>query len=209
MKHLKFIFLALGCIAALSLTSCLGDNDSDGNSGLSKADIANCLASTKGTYSGKLYYFANNPQNPNDQVDTLDVNWTVNAVDTMVIINDFPTVVFAENVKNNAELQQALLEAQPQPLKAYLSFYQVDPVSFLLYPLTVKLDVFYGGRTRAASVVFWINSYSWGQYSNSKVFDMQFVLAALYLDDDKSLNYLTDNSETTAIRFVLSNQKVD
>ena len=36
MKNLKLIFLAIGCIAALSLTSCLKDDDNNDNNGLSE-----------------------------------------------------------------------------------------------------------------------------------------------------------------------------
>lgn len=209
MKQLKFAILALGCIAALSLTSCLGD-DNDNNQGLTPAEVGQCLTATKGSYQGKIYYQATNPENINDAIDTLDVRWTVTA-DTTLIVQEFPAAVAAANIKgNNDELKEALLEADPQPLNAYLGFYENDPISFLLYPLSVKYTVFYGERTHSATVVFWVNNYSYGIYNQtSRLFEMQFVLAALYIDDDTDHNYLASDLGigTANVRCVLSNQE--
>lgn len=193
MKQLKLAIIALGCIAALSLSSCLSDNN-DSDQGLTPAEIGQCLAATRGNYQGKIYYQAQNPDNLNDVIDTLNIRWTVTA-DTTVIVQEFPAAVAAANIKgNNDELKEALLEADPQPLNAYLGFYKASPVTFLLYPLSVKYTINYGGSTHTATVIFWVNNYSYGIFDQTtRGFEMRLVLAALHIDDDSSHNYLASD----------------
>ena len=204
--NLKISILALGCLAAVGLTSCLGDDDNNENTGLSQQEIGQCLTATKGNYTGKLLFEIENPNDRNDYADTLDIAWSVTS-DTMVVINQFPAQPILENIKDN-KMKEAMAAAAPTQLKSYMGFYQAtSPIGFLLYPLTADFDIEYEGAPHKASLVFWYNTYSFGNYDTlTRVFQMQFMVAALYLDDSTSRNYLqSSGSSTTSIPIVITN----
>ena len=146
MKNLKLIFLALGCMAALSLTSCLKDSDDDYNNGLTPAQISQCYNAVKGSYTGKLVYPSSDTKY--GYTDTIDVSWSIGA-DTMLVINSFSSKVIAEQIKDT-ELKEALLqEEQLSVLKNYLHFIKNDSeVQFLLAPQTIEFPVFYKDKTK-------------------------------------------------------------
>ena len=201
MKNLKFIFLALGCIAALSLTSCLSSDD-DENTGLSKAQRDQCFAAVRGSYTGKLLYQNRDAQHP---VDTVDVSWSIGA-DTMLVLRPFPAKAVAEQI-NDTELRTALLEqTYMTELKCYLGFYSYESdVSFLLAPIKIDIPVSYKDKTHTLSVYFWTD-YSYG-YKNvtSGAMEAQLMMAAAYLDDNENYNYLSSTSSAmTGIKMIFS-----
>ena len=63
----KFTFIAIiGCImAAMSFTSCNSDSDNS-YQGLTEAEIQQCFYTTRGAYSGKIVYRAENKANIKD-----------------------------------------------------------------------------------------------------------------------------------------------
>lgn len=204
MKRIKTILLALGCIAAVSLTSCLSDNDSNNDQeGLTKAEVDQCFAIMRGTYNGKVLFAAKNPDNPLDQIDTLDISWTV--ADTTLVVKQLPPAIIKDKI-NDKKIQEAFAEAQPSQMKAYIGIFQKTPIGFLLAPLTVDYNIFYDESTHKASLVFWYNNYSYGYYNTtSNLFEMQLVAAALYIDDNQNYNYIASGGETTAnYNFILT-----
>lgn len=204
MKQFKNYLFALGCLAAVGFTSCLSDSDGNGNNGLSRQEISQCFTAIKGDYTGKLMYESVNPNNPNDYADTLDIAWSVTA-DTMIVINQFPQAAFLEEVQDNT-LKAALAEAAPAPLKIDFGFYQTNPISFILYPLIVNYDIEIEGVAHKATLAFWCNSYSFGNYNTSShVFQMQMIMAGLYLDEKTNRNYLQAGSVTPSLPVVITN----
>ncbi|MBO4720629.1 MAG: DUF4840 domain-containing protein [Prevotella sp.] len=195
MKNLKLIFLALGCMAALSLTSCLKSDDDNNDKGLSKAEISECFAGVRGSYTGKLIYETRNLQSP---TDTIDVSWSV-GTDTLLVLRHFPVNAVAAQI-NDVDLKKALTETNfLSELKCYLGFYKYDTnVMFYIAPMQIDIPVFYKGTTHTLSVYFWSSAYSYG-YKNTKTGDMevQILMAAAYLDDNENTNYL--NSSTSAL----------
>ncbi|MBR5748931.1 MAG: DUF4840 domain-containing protein [Prevotella sp.] len=198
MKHLKNYLFALGCLAAAGLTSCLSDSDSDENTGISRQEISQCLAATKGNYTGKILFEVENSNDSNDHIDTLDIDWSV-TTDTMVVINQFPQAAFLENIKDST-MKAALAAAEPAESKIMINFYQASPIVFLLYPFPIIYDIEYKGEPHKASLVFWYNTYySFGQFdTSSRVFQMQLIMAALFLDEDTNRNYLLNSGSNTA-----------
>lgn len=184
--------MALCCMAAMGLTSCLYEEDED-NHEITPQEIGQYLNAMKGNYSGKILFQVNNPNDPQDDLDTLDIAWSV-TTDTMVIVNEFPQAVFLDRI-NDPQLKEAMEEAAPAPLRAKLAFYKANPVSFLVYPASVIYDIEYEGATHQASLVFWINtSYSYGLYDiTNKTFQMQLMGAGLYLDENTNRSYLVNN----------------
>lgn len=190
MKRLNTI-LALGCIAVLSFTSCLKDDNDNENTGLSKSQKAQCFAVVRGEYTGKLIYPAQNTQNDNS--DTIDINWSVGA-DTMLVLKSIPAQVVAEQIQN-VDLKAALLEQNPVAnISCYLGFAAMDPdVEFYIAPIKIQYPVFYKDETHTLNVYFWANSvYSIGyKVSTSGIMEGRLLMASAYLDSDESKNYFS------------------
>ena len=201
MKNLKLIFLALGCIAALSLTSCLSSDD-DENTGLSKAEKDQCFAAVRGSYTGKFLYQTRDTKNP---IDTIDVSWSIGA-DTMLVLRPFPAKAVAEQVYD-IDLREALLEqAYMSELKCYLGFYRYDTeVEFLLAPVKIDIPVSYKDKTHTLSVYFWTD-YSYGyKNTSSGAMEAQLVMAGAYLDGNENTNYINNSSSGLAtIKMIFS-----
>jgi hypothetical protein len=188
----KYLFMIICSVAAMCLTSCYYDSDNEYHE-ITPQEIGQCLTAVKGNYTGKLLFDLNNPNDPKDRTDTLDIAWSVTA-DTMFNIKEFPQAVFLDRIAD-PELKKAVEQAAPAPLIARLAFYQINPISFLVYPASVVYNIEYEGATHTASLAFWINtSYSYGLYdTTNKTFQMQLMGAGLYLDDNMSHSYLVNN----------------
>jgi hypothetical protein len=196
MKNLKLIFLVLGCVAALSLTSCLSSDDDNDNKGLTPTQISQCHAAVRGTYSGMLVYPSRSALYG---TDTVDVSWSVGA-DTMLVLKPFPAKIVAEQIYDN-EMRNALMEEDlTSELKCYLGFYNIESeVQFLVAPLKVDYPVFYKNATHTLSVYFWSNNYSYG-FKNpiTGAMGAQIVMAAAYLDNNQGTNYFSGSSSDLA-----------
>ena len=201
MKNLKLIFLALGCMAALSLTSCL--KDSDDNQGLTPAQISQCFNAVRGEYTGKMVYPSSDTKY--GYTDTIDVSWSVGA-DTMLVIRPFPSTIVAQQI-SDVDMKEALTkEAILSDLKCYIGFFKLEEeADFLLAPQKVEFPIFYKGGTHTLSVYFWSNSYSWG-FKNLSTGGMggQLVLGYAFLDDDETRNYIASTSSYASIPIIFS-----
>ena len=188
----KYLFMIICSVAAICLTSCYYDSDNEYHE-ITPQEIGQCLTAVKGNYTGKLLFDLNNPNDPKDRTDTLDIAWSVTA-DTMFNVKEFPQAVFLDRIAD-PELKEAVEQAAPAPLIARLVFYQINPISFMVYPASVVYNIEYNGGTHKASLAFWINtSYSYGLYdTTNKTFQMQLMGAGLYLDDNMSHSYLVNN----------------
>lgn len=188
----KYLFMIICSVAAICLTSCYYDSDNEYHE-ITPQEIGQCFTAVKGNYTGKLLFDLNNPNDPKDRTDTLDIAWSVTA-DTMFNVKEFPQAVFLDRIAD-PELKKAVEQAAPAPLIARLAFYQINPISFLVYPASVVYNIEYEGATHKASLAFWINtSYSYGLYdTTNKTFQMQLMGAGLYLDDNMSHSYLVNN----------------
>ena len=200
---MKKITLALCCMAAMGLTSCLFDEDE--NKELTAQDVSLCFNAIKGNHSGAMLFENHNPDDYADKVDTLDIAWSVTA-DTTVIINRFPQDVILDRITDN-DMKEALSQAEPGRLKALIGFYQTDPIGFRLYPFPVEYNIEYQGAAHKAKLVFWVNNYSYGQYdASSRAFRMQLMAAGLYLDEDETHSYLINPSyDNTSIPIIITN----
>lgn len=188
----KALLMLLCCVTVMGLTSCFYDSDDD-NHEITPQEIGQCLTAIKGNYTGKMLFEINNPNDPKDHLDTLDIAWSVTA-DTMVNVNEFPQAVILDRIKE-PQLKEAMEQAAPGQLKARLTFYKTNPITFLVYPASVIYNIEYDGATHKATLAFWINtSYSYGLYNTiDKTFQMQLMGAGLYLDDNMSHSYLVNN----------------
>ena len=188
----KFLFIIICCVSATWLTSCYYDSEDEYHE-ITPQEIGQCLTAVKGNYSGKLLFEVNNPKDRSDYLDTLDIAWSVTA-DTMFNVKEFPQAVILDRIMD-PELKEAMEQAAPAPLIARLAFYQINPISFMVYPASVVYSIEYNGGTHKASLAFWVNtSYSYGLYdTTNKTFQMQLMGAGLYLDDNMNQSYLVNN----------------
>ncbi|MBP5799574.1 MAG: DUF4840 domain-containing protein [Prevotella sp.] len=196
MRRLKMIFLGLGCIAALCLTSCIKDDDSDSSSGLSKAEITRCYNAVLGDYYGKLVYPATNPENYHDGLDTLDVQWTVNA-DTTLFVKGFPASAVVEQLRDT-ELKKALQEQSTlQNTKCQMVFtsLQNSYVQFALGAEKIAFPISYKDADHTLNVYFWADGSSFGEKDiTSGDMIVRLVMGGAYLDDDTKTNLFTGNN---------------
>lgn len=204
MKAIKFLSVAC-CIAAVSLTSCLSDSDSSDNS-LTKADIAQCFAAVQGNHVGKLIYPAKNIKDVKDVTDTLDITWSVKTDSTMTIY-DFPTRLLAINVDSvkGKDMKDAIMALPDQDLTCRIGFVSMNPIQFLINPVTPKFTVKMGDGNHDIQPAFYGNNlYSYGSYDyTKKEFYMQIIEGAIFLDG-KETAYLTS---ATPFAFIETQKK--
>lgn len=187
----------------MGLTSCLFDEDE--NKELTAQDVSRCFNAIRGDHFGAMLFENHNPDDATDNVDTLDIAWSVTA-DTTVVINRFPQAVILDRITDK-DMKEALTQAEPGQLKALIGFYQTDPVGFRLYPFPVEYNIEYQGAAHKANLIFWVNNYSYGQYdASSRAFRMQLMAAGLYLDEDETHSYLINPSyDNTSIPIIITN----
>ena len=185
MKTKNLISMMFGCLAALCVTSCLGDDDNNNNSSstLSKSQIAQCFMTVKGDYTGDLLYLAKADDGLTEEVDTLVGEWSI-PTDSTLIIYDFPAKVLAEFVSHTG-LKKALAEAPNQDVKCQTRYVNVSPVQFLVNPRTLEYDLFYDGSTHKVHVVFFgENTYSFASFdAESNDMMVKIIPAYLYVDE--------------------------
>ena len=189
----------IGCLAALSLTSC---NDDDNSRGLTPEEVKTAFLTVKGSYDGDLIYEKKvegtvKPGKPT--LDTLKVSWQIDTDSTM-LIKSFPSKLLATYITDNA-LSTALAEQPNSDIKCYIGFYNLSPVAFIINPVAPAFNVNYGGKDHKVQVAFNVNSvYSFGAYnSTKKQLQMQIVETAIYVDGKYEKTMLN-----SAVPFVLS-----
>ena len=205
MKTKQFVSILFGCLTALCVTSCLGDDTSDSNSQtLTKAQIAQCFNTVAGKYTGKLLYEAKSLDGYTTKVDTLDASWYI-PTDSTLIITDFPAKAVAEYVSYQP-LKAALAEAPNKTINCMTWYLETSPIEFLVNPYTIEYDLEFDGKQHKVHVVFYANNtYSFGVYdSEAKNMVMKIIPAIIYVDE-KQTSYL---SSSQLIFFSSSHQAI-
>lgn len=193
MKTKQFVSIMFGCLTALCVTSCLGDDTSDNDSQtLTKAQIAQCFQTVAGSYSGYLYYEAKSNDGYTTVVDSLGASWYI-PTDSTLIITDFPAKALAEYVSYQP-LKAALAEAPNKMVNCKTWYLKTSPIELLVNPYTIEYDLEFDGKQHKVHVVFYANNtYSFGVYdsgSNSMV--VKIIPAVIYVDE-KQTSYLTSS----------------
>lgn len=193
MKTKQLVSIMIGCLTALCVTSCLGDDTSESDSQtLTKAQIAQCFMTVAGNYTGKLYYEAKSSDGYATIVDSLDTSWYI-PTDSTLIITDFPAKVVAELVSYQP-LKAALAEAPNKMVNCKTWYLKTSPIELLVNPYTIEYDLEFDGKQHKVHVVFYANNtYSFGVYdsgSNSMV--VKIIPAVIYVDE-KQTSYLTSS----------------
>ena len=205
MKKFKLLTLFFAAFAALTLTSCL--NDDDDNTGLTAEQIQNAYNATRGSHSGKIYYTTGFDKDGKDVKDSAVVSWDVTS-DTVMYINNVPSKVLASVIADD-DIRAAVESQGPQRIKCYINYINVSPIQWLVNPVSVSFDnLEYNGAKHKVTIAFYANSnYSFGQLITSvtpNIQMMQFIAGALYVDDkinSDGINYLYDTSKVNVSNY--------
>lgn len=205
MKKFKLLTLFFAAFAALTLTSCL--NDDDDNTGLTADQIQMAYNATRGSHSGKIIYTTGFDKDGKDVRDSAVVSWDVTS-DTVMYINNVPSKVIASVIADD-DIRAAVETQGPQRIKCYINYINVSPIQWLVNPVSVSFDnVEYNGAKHKVTIAFYANSnYSFGQLITSvtpNIQMMQFIAGALYVDDkinSDGINYLYDTSKVNVSNY--------
>lgn len=193
MKVMKLFSVAC-CVAAMSLTSCIGDDSSDYKP-LTKNDIAMCLNAVRGTHQGKCIYLAPTAKDINN-TDTVDISWTITTDSTMTI-HDFPVKLLAQNIDSisGKEVRNALLNAGESDIECYIGFTALSPIQWLINPKSPEINITTSDGNHKIQIAFWGNhSYSSGAYSTTtKEMSMEIIEGLIFMDG-KTTSYLTKDT---------------
>ena len=193
MKTKQLVSIMIGCLTALCVTSCLGDDTSESDSQtLTKAQIAQCFMTVAGNYTGKLYYEAKSSDGYATIVDSLDTSWYI-PTDSTLIITDFPAKALAEYVSYQP-LKAALAEAPNKMVNCKTWYLKTSPIELLVNPYTIEYNLQYSGSQHKVHVVFYANNtYSFGALDpTSKELMVKIIPATLYVDGQQT-SYLTSS----------------
>ncbi len=167
--NMKKSILILAAMTALA-TSLLSCNSNEPKTKtLSNEEVAQALNHTVGDYSGPMTFVTNEPHKPNskwNKVDTVfNMKWRVGN-DTTLTIDHIPMKALTDFI-TQADLKEALNEAEPQALTCKMQFFDNAPVQFLIKSIEPQtFNVTCGGK--AHQVVFHFHTtqfpMSWGYY---------------------------------------------
>lgn len=205
MKKFKLLTLLFAAFAALTLTSCL--NDDDDNTGLTAEQIQMAYNATRGSHSGKIIYTTGFDKDGKDVKDSAVVSWDVTS-DTVMYINNVPAKVLASVIADD-DIRAAVETQGPQRIKCYINYINVSPIQWLVNPVSVSFDnIEYNGAKHKVTIAFYANSnYSFGQLITSvtpNIQMMQFIAGALYVDDkinSEGINFLYDTSKVNVSNY--------
>lgn len=192
MKHFKLFSLLLCGLAAMTLTSCL--NDDDDNNKLTPAEIQQAYLAVAGNHKGKVVIQAINPQNPADKLDTLAASWNVTTDSTMTVHN-VPISKLAPYI-NDDNLKAAIAQLPDTTVQCLIGFTQLSPVTFLVNPNTLTYEKLnYNGGTHKVQIGFYTNNYnSYGTYNaSSHMMGVQMIIGGIYIDGVYISTLLTES----------------
>ena len=143
MKKIKFLTMALSCMAVLGLTSCLSDNGNDNVQYklLGTTEKTVYMNAITGSYKGKLKYMT---ARQDGKLDSTDITWTITR-DSVLTVTNFPVKVLA-NYITKADVKATVESASPVSFKHY---YQQG---YYLFGLLPKEKITFMAGTKKATV---------------------------------------------------------
>lgn len=178
MRKTSILTLLLCMIAALTMTSCLSDDDDD--SGLTREEQHTAYLSVAGEHSGQLVYYDTIFTSKPSKVDSVvaKVNFDT---DSTVTVYNFRVNSIAHFVQD-ATAKACLENAPAQILKCYTLFYGLSPVTFHILPQKLTFSTTADGTPHTITLAFYAgypNSYG---VKSGKSLGLQIVLGGVYLD---------------------------
>ena len=178
MRKTSILTLLLCIIAALTMTSCLSD-DND-NNGLTREEQHTAYLSVAGEHSGQLVYYDTIFTSKPSKVDSVVAKVNFDTDSTMTVYN-FHVNSIAHFVQD-ATAKTCLENAPAQILKCYTYFYDLSPVTFHIQPQKLTFSTTADGTPHTITLAFYAgypNSYG---VKSGKELGLQIVLGGVYLD---------------------------
>lgn len=199
MKRLSRLFtIILCCTAAVSLTSCLGD-DNDG--GISTEEYSQWLTNISGFYMGgstwqkqnKVYFYNDtitDKNNPSKTDSITGITATFFKGDTTVVVQGMPGRVLAKELTGHDDIKQALEYDSRQAMKAKFDFFSISypQINFYIYPFDVTYSSLRYPNGDTHDVTFKFGAPSLGAYqslSNLQASVLDFYLIEVFVDGQR------------------------
>lgn len=208
MKRLSRLFtIMLCCTAAVSLTSCLGN---DHESGIQPEEYKQLLNSISGFYMGgstwqtqnKIYFYNDTITDKNNPLKTdsiTGISATFFKGDSTVVVEGVSGRVLAKELTGHDDLKKALEDYLAQPIKAKFIFFNVNSpqASYFVYPFDVTYPSlkYPNGETHEVTFKFYSPSLGVFQSLNTQQANIfEFYLMGVYVDG-KLLQTIYDGSD--------------
>ena len=178
MRKTSILTLLLCMIAALTMTSCLSDDDDD--SGLTREEQHTAYLSVAGEHSGQLVYYDSIFTSKPSKVDSVAARVNFDTDSTVTVYN-FRVNSIAHFVQD-ATAKACLENAPAQILKCNTIFYGLSPVTFHILPQKLTFSTTADGKPHTITLVFYAgypNSYG---VKSGKSLGLQIVLGGVFLD---------------------------
>ena len=178
MKKTSILTLLLCMTAALTMTSCLSDDDDD--SGLTREEQHTAYLSVSGEHSGQLVYYDSIFTSKPSKVDSVAARVNFDTDSTVTVYN-FRVNSIAHFVQD-ATAKACLENAPAQILKCNTIFYGLSPVTFHILPQKLTFSTTADGKPHTITLAFYAgypNSYG---VKSGKSLGLQIVLGGVFLD---------------------------
>lgn len=189
----KLMLVVFSSIALLGITSCNLDNNN--KEGLTPAEVKAAFNSVKGNYTGKVFFNKLNDSISILEKDSLPVSVTINT-DSTLIIKNLPLKVLTGQLENK-DLKSAIESLGTTDVLCYIAFIDNDPITLLVNPTPLSLNINYKGKTQTFKTGFFINNRnSVAQLSGRDRLAIQIIqFGSMYLDE----KLITSRANNSAI----------
>ena len=150
----KLMLVVFSSIALLGITSCNLDNNN--KEGLTPAEVKAAFNSVKGNYTGKVFFNKLSNSVSILEKDSLPVSVTINT-DSTLIIKNLPLKVLTGQLENK-DLKNAIESLGTTDVLCYIAFIDNDPITLLVNPTPLSLNINYKGKTQTFKTGFFINN---------------------------------------------------
>ena len=189
----KLMLVVFSSIALLGITSCNLDNNN--KEGLTPAEVKAAFNSVKGNYTGKVFFNKLNNSISILEKDSLPVSVTINT-DSTLIIKNLPLKVLTGQLEDK-DLKSAIESLGTTDVLCYIAFIDNDPITLLVNPTPLSLNINYKGKTQTFKTGFFINNRnSVAQLSGRDRLAIQIIqFGSMYLDE----KLITSRANNSAI----------
>ena len=189
----KLMLVVFSSIALLGITSCNLDNNN--KEGLTPAEVKAAFNSVKGNYTGKVFFNKLNNSMSILEKDSLPVSVTINT-DSTLIIKNLPLKVLTGQLEDK-DLKSAIESLGTTDVLCYIAFIDNDPITLLVNPTPLSLNINYKGKTQTFKTGFFINNRnSVAQLSGRDRLAIQIIqFGSMYLDE----KIITSRANNSAI----------
>ena len=190
----KLMLVVFSSIALLGITSCNLDNNNN-KEGLTPAEVKAAFNSVKGNYTGKVFFNKLSNSISILEKDSLPVSVTINT-DSTLIIKNLPLKVLTGQLENK-DLKSAIESLGTTDVLCYIAFIDNDPITLLVNPTPLSLNINYKGKTQTFKTGFFINNRnSVAQLSGRDRLAIQIIqFGSMYLDE----KLITSRANNSAI----------